>query len=291
MSGDGHRSRLKRLAAVLRQTGVELGRDDAAVWAAAISYYALLSVFPLLLAGVSLAAHFVSPAEATSRLTDALGNFLPPGARQAIRDTLTAAVEQRATAGIVSLVAFLWSGSRVFGTLTKALNLFFGAEESYGFWKQRLAELIMLLSVGVLFLLALASGFVFGLLLDTFRVLRVPDVLGQLVLRVGVPGGLLLLSFYLLYRHVPRTRTDARSCFGGALVATLLVLAARPLFGEYVTRFARYSLVYGPPAVLVVLLVWVWLVAMFTLVGAELASQLQRTSGRLATSRPEPPGA
>lgn len=261
--------------AVVEQTAKDLAVDNAAEWAASISYYAILSVFPLLLAGVSIAAYFVDAQWAADRVTNQLAEFVPAQGRQTIREIIANTVAERGTASLIAIPVFLWSGSRVFQTLTKALNVFFDADEHYGFWKQRLVELLMLLSVGVLFLFALSSGLLFDLLHNGLRVLHIPDAFFRGFLRWVLPTTLLLLSYYLLYRFVPRVVTQWRGSLAGAALATALFLVARPLFGEYVRRFANFDGVYGPPAVLIVLLIWVWLVAVITLIGAEFASHFQ----------------
>lgn len=261
---------------LLVDTCRSLAADDAPQWAAAISYYAILSLFPLLLSGVSIAAYFVDPERATRQAVRFLAEYLPENDEQ-IRELVQGVVAARGTVSLVSLLVFLWSGSRVFDTLTRALNLFFGVPERYGFWKRRMIELTMLLSVGLLFLVSLSSRLVMALVLQNAAGFLPLDELAALeAMRRLVSTLLLLLSFFVLYTVVPRRAVNWRSSLTGALAATLLFSLARPLFAVYLQRFAAINLVYGSAAIVIILLLWVWVAAMITLIGAELASHVQR---------------
>jgi membrane protein len=86
---------------------------------------------------------------------------------------------------------------------------------------------------------------------------------------------LVLAAFFLIYRFVPRKRLDWKSIAVGTVVATTLIVAARPLFYQYVQYFASYNLMYGGIAIVVVLLVWGWVAAFIAILGGEFASHFQ----------------
>lgn len=160
--------------------------------------------------------------------------------------------------------------------LTKALNIAYDYDETYGFFKRLLAEVLMLLTAGVVFLLALASGPLIDLLWRLARFLPVERGFVFWAVRQTVPAILPLVSFTLFYRLVPRGKPDWRVAASAAGAATLLFLLARPLFLGYVGRFGQYNLVYGSLAVVVVLVLWAYVVALIALFGGELAAHLQR---------------
>ena len=149
----------RRIGEMVWQSGRDLFNDNAPQWAAAVAYYSLLSTFPLLLAGASLLSFLVDPSWAVHQAVSVLGKLLPMGEHR-IEEVVQNTIARRGTAGLVSTLVLLWSGTRIFGTLTQALNIAFDVDEVYGFWKRRLAELLMLLSVGVVFVLALLVPFV-----------------------------------------------------------------------------------------------------------------------------------
>lgn len=259
---------------VLAQSARDTFTDHVPQWAAAVAYYALLSVFPLLLATIAIAAYFVDPSRAEEQIMHFLGDFVPQG-RQTIRQTIQEAFQTRGSVGVVSVVTLLWTGSRVFGILTTALNVAYDAEESYGFWKRLMVEIAMTVGAGLLFLLALVSGVLLNGLRDLFQAFPVGSNLLIDLSRWLVAPLLLLFAFFLIYRFVPRGRHDWRSAMAGAAAATLLFIAARPLFFYYIHEFSRYNLIYGSLAIVIILLVWAWIMALITLFGGELASHIE----------------
>jgi membrane protein len=248
---------------VLRQTGKGIVQDDVANWAAAIAYYALLSAIPLMLAMVAIGGFFVDPNWVVNKLVGFAGDLLPRG-QERLRKTVQEVIEGRETASLLSIVAFLWTGSRVFGVLTRALNVVYNVKEPYSFGKRLLIELTMLLTSGVLFLLAVSSG----LLIEMFWE-------GMAWLSWVVSAFLLVLAFFLLYRFVPRGQQEWKSALTGAVSVTVLFLIVRLLFGWYIQAFANYNLVYGSLAIAVIFLVWAWVVSFLILVGGEIASNVQ----------------
>ncbi len=260
---------------MLVQSIKDLVTDSGPQRAAAIAYYSLLSTFPLLLAAVSLAAYFVDPNQAVDQVTRLLGEFLPEGEAQ-IATTVKEAVEASGQVSLLSLAALLWTGSRVFGVLTRALNVAFDVDEHYGFFRRLLIEAVMMLTIGVVFVLALASGLLVDLLWRALQVLPAGRGLVFELVPEATRVALLLVAFFLIYRFVPRGRRDSRAALVGAVVATLLFLAARPLFIGYVRQFGRHSVVYGSLAVAIILVLWAWLVALITLFGGELTAHIQK---------------
>lgn len=275
--------RARRFVPVLVQSVKDTLTDHGPQWAAAVAYYALLSAFPLLLAAASVAAYVVDPAWAVERITATLGEFVPRGEGRVER-IVDQAIAARGTAGLLSLATLLWSGTRVFGSLTQALNIAFDADESYGFFTRILVEIVMLLTLGVVLIVALSSTFLIGLLSDALAVL---PSRGDLVLRL-VQGALqtllMVVAFFLIYQFVPRGRQDRRASATGSIVATLLFLLARPLFLFYVERFGSYNRIYGSLGIVIILLVWIWVVALIAFFGGEVAAhtRAQLIEGRSA---------
>jgi len=216
----------------------------------------------------------VDPLWAVERVMAALGAFVPQG-EERIAAIVREALAARGGASALSLLTLLWTGSRVFGALAKALNIAYDYDETYGFFTRLLVEVLMLLSAGGVFVLALASGFLVDLRWGALRL--VPGGRGPLfqLARWMLPALLLLVAFTLFYRLVPRGRPAWRAAASAAGVATLLFLLARPLFLGYLDRFGEYNLVYGSLAVIIVLVLWAYVVALIALFGGELAAHIQ----------------
>lgn len=290
-------TRAKRLGAVFVQSVKDLLVDNGPQWAAAVAYYGILAVFPMLLAATSVAAFFVEPRWAVDQVTSLLGEFAPRGEGR-VEEIVQGAIASRGPVGVLSFAAVLWSGTRVFGALTVALNLVYEAEEGYGFVKRLLVELALLLTVGVALLLALASGLLIDLLWRVAGVLPAGQEVVVAATRSTVRALALLGTFFLLLHYVPRRRIERRATLVGAGVATLLFLAARPLFLFYVDRFGNYEQLYGPLALAILLLLWIWITALILLFGGELAVHTQsilidgesaEAVGRRHARTPSPP--
>jgi len=283
---------------VLGQALLDLRAGGAPEVAAALAFYALVSLFPLLLAGAAIASFFVEPAWAVDRITDLLGEFLPRGEIE-VEEIVTAALAERGRVGLISVVVLLVSGRRVLGALAGALNRVSDVDHRRGsFWRQVGVELAMLGGVGALFGLALSSGPLLGLLRGALGGDEAPaDWVWGGALAV-LRALLLLATFYVVYVYVPRGERSRRAALVGAAAATLLFLVARQLFLFWVDRlWGNFSLIYGPLAVGAVLLLWAWYVALITLFGGALASHVKvmvvegRSAAEAARRHLDPPAA
>jgi membrane protein len=157
----------------------------------------------------------------------------------------------------------------VSNVFTKALNIAFEAKGRYGFWKRTLIRFGMLLSLG------LASSSVLRLLHDWMGVLPgAREVVFNILVHL-LPSIFILVAFFLSYRFVPRRRPHWRAALAGATVAMVLFAAAGPLFLGYVHEMARYNIIYGSLAGIIVVVLWTWVVAMIGLFGGEVASNTQ----------------
>lgn len=264
----------RKIGYVLYAAGKDFFTDDGPQWAASIAYYSLLSIFPLLLAAASIASYLINPQTAIEQATELLGNLLPGGAG-AVERIVRNAINSRASASILSTLALLWSGSRVFGTLTKALNVSYDVSESYGFLRRTMVELILLLTIGSLFMVAVASRTLFDLLWNQIPFLPSNEGFLFFLLRRAIPDILLLVTFYLIYRYVPRRRVNWKAALSGTLIALVLFIIARPLFLNYIFNFANFGVIYGSLAVAIIIILWAWIASGILLLGGEVVSHIQ----------------
>ncbi|OYW77743.1 MAG: hypothetical protein B7Z37_02305 [Verrucomicrobia bacterium 12-59-8] len=243
-------------------------RNNGPSWAAAIAYYSLLSIFPLLLAAGSVASYFIDPQWAVLKVTALLGDFLPKG-----RVAIEAVVKETLEGGGVGLLFFLpmiWTGTLVFGALTKALNIAFQGTNHRSYLRQMKVRLIMLLSLGVIFGLALGSSTLLRVIQATVGILPVGGEFLLALLRGVAPTLLLLLGFLLTYRFVPAKRPGWRAAWVGASVASLAFVIAKPVFLGYVQVLARYNFVYGSLGGIIAAVIWAWVVSMIGIFGGQI---------------------
>lgn len=268
------RDGLEQAGKVLVQTFKHFTKDNGPHWAAAIAYYTLLSIFPLLLAAIAIATYFVDRQWALEQGSQLVRGLVPSGT-QFLREVIEGIVETRGQVGVLSIIVLIWSGSRVFGVITKALNIAYHVSEPYSFLKRTLVELLMTFTIGILFILALGSRLMLSFIEGLIEIPFLEEQVFYRFLSYAIPAVLVLLSVFLTYQYVPRRRVAWWAALTGALLFTMLFLIAQPLFTSYIGTFANYSLVYGPLAIMITLVLWIWITANLLLLGGELASHIQ----------------
>ncbi len=264
---------LKTCYFVIKQSYIDFMIDNGPEWAASIAYYALLSVFPLLVAAASVASYFVNQTWLFSQVFQMISQLLPSGS-DAIETIVVQVLNARGSLSVISLILLVFSGMRIFGTLMKALNIAFNTGANYTFFRQTQIELLMLLSIGILFIVTFAIQIAVGLLVGF---VGQKDLHQTIVWLFGeiVTFLLLTLGFFLSYRYIPRSNVSWRSALIGAVLASVAFRVARPLFLGYVTQVANYNLIYGSLALLISLVVWTWIVGLIYVFCGELAAHIQ----------------
>ena len=266
---------LRPAGVVLLRAAKGFWRDDGPSWAAAVAYYSLLSLFPLLLALGWTASFFVDPSWVVAKATPFLSAYLPKG-HEEIEATVAAALDAVHDTGWIFPLPLLWTGSLVFGALARGLNVAFSNGRHPSFLKRILVRLTILLTLGGLFLVALITPVVLHLLAAPLDQAFAESEWFVDQLLVLLPAALLILALLLAYRFLPRSKPDWRAAVIGAVVATGLFYAARPLFLGYVHHWARYSLVYGSLAGVIGAVLWTWIFAMIVLFGGQVTAACAR---------------
>ncbi|HXF81890.1 MAG TPA: YihY/virulence factor BrkB family protein [bacterium] len=268
------RARRRPLAVEIWQA---LGRHDVMVLASATAYAAVLSVFPLLIAVIVLLSWVSAQPAAQESVLRAMRPYLPGPALALVGETLEGIVHTQQTAGAVGAVGLLWGATALTGAVRSGLNRVLGGVPR-PFWRQKLVDLAMVLLIGVFLSLSVVGSALLSALSS--------PAIAQLVQRAaGAAGGALAAvgpvlcsaaAFGIAYRFLPNVRVSPRSLAWGTLTGVVLFEALKRAFIWYVSTLARYPVVYGPLAGLVVFMVWVYLVAVVVLLGAEVIGALER---------------
>jgi membrane protein len=270
----------------------EAKADQVPLLAAGVAFYAFLAIFPALIAVVSIYGLFADPSTITNQL-NSLTAALPDQARQVITDQLTALTTRgRQTLGIgliLSVVIALWSASAGISNLLTAINIAYDEEEKRGFVKKRLLSLGLTLGAIVFMVIVLGLVAVLPPLLKavfgTGALRWILQILGWLVLVVLVAAVLALLYRLGPDRDAPRMAWVSV----GAVVATLIWLAASIGFSIYASTFGNYAKTYGVFAGIVVLLFWLWLTMYAILLGAEINAEAEQQTIEDTTKGEEEP--
>jgi membrane protein len=266
---------------VLRRTVSEFRADNLTDWAAALTYYGILSIFPALLALVSILG--LIGQSATQPLIDNLGKLVSGPAQQIFRNAIQNLQHSRGSAGILLIVALagaLWSASGYVSAFMRASNAIYEMEEGRPVWK----TLPVRLSVTALMILLLAISSVAvvvtgGLATQLGKLLGIGSAAVTAWDIAKWPVLLLVVSFMfsLLYWASPNVRHPGfRWLTPGGVFAVVVWLAVSALFAFYVANFSSYNKTYGALAGVIAFLVWLWLSNIAVLLGAELNAELER---------------
>ncbi|MFF5213220.1 YihY/virulence factor BrkB family protein [Streptosporangium sp. NPDC000396] len=280
---------------VLKRTAKEFQDDNLTDWAAALTYYAMLSIFPALLAVISVLGLFGQ--SATQSLIDNLGAVAPGPARQTLDAALQALQSSQRAAGIAAILGIavaLWSASGYVGAFMRAANIVYEMPEGRPIWKTlplRLAitaVLVILAAIG-----SVAVVFTGGLAERAGRLLGVGDTAITIwgIVKWPILVIMVILVLALLYWAAPNVEHPGfRWITPGSTLAVLLWIAASAVFGFYVANFGSYSKTYAALAGVVVFLIWLWISNIAVLLGVEFDAELAREravrEGRPADEEP-----
>ena len=246
------------------------GEDHGSVLAAALSYYALLSLFPLALFILAVASQFGAADEATRQVTRFVASYLPSGALE-VRTALEEVVRLRGALTLAGAVSFIWSASGVFDTMQLGINRAFRVSALRPMWRQRLFSIVMVFGAGVLFALSFAITTAVRLAIH-YRLLQRSNLTFEIL---PIAGALILgtLVFGMLYRYTPYdSRIRWRAVLPGAIVAAALWEIAKLIFAYYLTHFALLNMIYGSVGTIIAIMLWGYVTAIILLIGAEIAA-------------------
>jgi len=254
------------------RTVQELGDDDATHMAAGVAYYAILSLFPLLLGLLAIFGMFLPSEAVQGELFDFFERNLP-GASDVVERNIEEVVRLRGVIGLVGLVLLFWSASAMFGALARSINRAWDIHRDRPFHIRKLRDIAMALGTGVLFVLSVGATAVFSIL----QGMDLPVVGTAADSGARFLGFLFSLAiFLLLYKFMPNTKTFWRYVWPGALLAAILFEVAKTLFVLYLGNFASYESVYGSVGSVIALLVWIYISAFILILGAEFSAEYGR---------------
>ena len=209
--------------------------------AASVSYYAVLSLFPLVLGLSAIVGMVAQSPERQDDVIDFIVDYLP-GSESFVKDSLDGVIRFRATLGIVSLLSLLWAGSAVFGAITRAVNRAWDVQQIPPFYKNKPRQLLM--AVGIAFLFAISLGITSVFQWATSIELagtNLEDLVGGAVVAgvLKIPAFAISLGiFAFVYKVLPNTKTYWSYIWPGAIVAALLFESGKNLFLLYLENFA-----------------------------------------------------
>lgn len=273
--------RAKGLFAAVKRTFKQFSEDNVSDWAAALTYYGVLSIFPGALVIVSLLGLLGDAGQRT--VTDAVTQLTPNSQLRDLVNTVLDQVQGTGGAGvaaIIGLVAAFWSASGYIAAFMRASNAIYDVPEGRPIWKTLPIRVGVTAIVGVMLIASAAIVVFTG---DLARIVGERIGLGGVAVTtwniVKWPVLLVLVSlmFAILYWASPNAKTGGfRWISPGGIFAVLLWVAASAGFAIYLANFANYNKTYGTLGGAVAFLVWLWISNMAIMLGAELDAELER---------------
>ena len=264
---------------LIARTLQEMSDDDATHMAAAISYYALISLFPLILGLIAITSFLIDDAVTHRQITGWVTSFLP-GSEDFVNQQIESLLVLRGTIGAFAIVSLLWSGSAVFGGITRSINRAWDVHQDRPLHISKARQLLMALLTGFLFL----SSTTITTFLRAYERFATEDFpfanmlldANSVAILQASSFALVFAVFLLLYKYVPNTKTYWQYIWIGALVAAVLFEITKNLFIVYLHSFANFRSLYGALAPVIALMFWAYLSGLILILGAELSSEYGR---------------
>jgi membrane protein len=276
---------------VLKRTGKEFQEDNLTDWAAALTYYGVLSIFPALIVLVSILG--LIGESATDPLIDNLGSLAPGPAKEIFTSAIENLQGSQGAAGVffvIGILGAIWSASGYIAAFMRASNAIYDIPEGRPIWKTlpvRVGLTVLLIVLTVISAVAVTvSG---GLAKEVGNLLGLGDTAVQVWDIAKWPVLLLLVSFMfaVLYWAAPNVKQPGfRWLSPGGVLAVIGWVIASAAFAFYVANFGSYNETYGALAGPIVFLVWLWVSNIMILLGAEFNAELERSRAIEAGMRP-----
>ncbi|HWR65391.1 MAG TPA: YihY/virulence factor BrkB family protein [Bellilinea sp.] len=263
---------------IVRVMVKNFGLARGAEAAASLAYYALFSLFPLLLVLISVVGYILKSGDAYTVTLDFITQILP-NSRVLIELNIQEILNRRGTIGLIGLVGAVWAASGFFVTLVRNINRAWLGIKPRNIIRTRLLGLAMIGMLILLLVLSLASSALLNIvklidspLLNSFQLEN--SVFWQL-LRVLLPSLFSFLMFMAAYRWIPNTRVRWRACLGGALWTSIAWEIAKRLFAAYLSSgLGNYEILYGSLGTVLALMFWIYVSCVIILLGAHLTASI-----------------
>jgi membrane protein len=282
--GPAH-ARKGSLVQTLKRTMTEFSEDELTDRAAALTYYGVLSIFPALIALLSIVGLVMNPQTVTDALTETVGAIGPASAVDTFKGPIEGLTKSSGTAGImliVGIAAALWTASGYVGAFMRASNVIYEVEEGRSIVKLRPLQMLVTLVLILMLALVLVSLVLTGPLAEAvgsaigigssavtiWDIVKWPVLIGVVMAMVG-----------LLYFASPNAKLRGiKAVIPGAVLAVVVWLLASLAFAFYVANFGSYNKTYGALGGVIIFLVWLWLTNVAILLGAELNAERERSA-------------
>ena len=244
--------------------------------AAAISFYALFSLFPLVLALITVLSFVLGSPASKAQLAQQIGDLVPVS-EELVVQTISTVVGSRNISGVIAIVALLWATTAVFGAIRKGINTTWGIRQTRPFLQERAIDFSLAIGAGLLFLISISStaalSFFRELAILLYPATVVDEIFAWDQVAAVIPPTLSLITFIVLYWFLPNTRVRIRHVWPVAILATVAFEVVKNGFVFFVQNYSDYNIVYGTIGAVFALLMWIYVSAIILLFCALLVSR------------------
>jgi membrane protein len=282
----------KRLFNLLKHAFKEWGDDRAPVLGAALAYYTIFSIGPLLIAVIGIAGLVLGPDAASGQIADTLKGFLGDDGAKTVQSIIAGA--SKPTDGIIATIigslGVVFGAMAIFGQLKNALNVVWDAPKKKGGIADtifaNIAMFALVIASGLVLLLSLAANAVIATIQDIAgSVLPGGPIVWQ-ILNYAVSLGLITLTFAIIFKTLPDVSIAWKDVWFGSFITSLLFVVGQILIGIYLA-ITNVGSAFGAAGSLVVILVWVYFSAQITFLGAEITQVYANMYGSHVGQRKE----
>jgi YihY family inner membrane protein len=249
--------------------------------AAAISFYAILSVIPLFLLFISVSGYVMhSSTQAFEAVTELLLKVFPTSTL-AVFKILSDLIQQKTVFGLIGLAGLTWAASRIFSAVENSMNVVWKVKKGRAYWHSKFLSLLLV----PISLLIMLSSLAFTAFYTVAKNLKIPllglkvseAALVSKLFAVVLPLALGLLMFFLIYKIIPHRKVTNKAALLGAIYASGFWELAKLLFDIYIKNYANFQKIYGSFGTIVVMCFWIYYSSFILLIGAEVGSNYEET--------------
>ncbi|MEJ2109560.1 MAG: YihY/virulence factor BrkB family protein [Acidobacteriota bacterium] len=254
--------------------------DGGFTQAAAISYYLVVSIFPMLLILIGIMGYWLRTQEIRTEVLGWLSQYFPPITRVVFQENLQSLIEVSGQLSLMGIVVLLWSCTLMFDAINQAINAAWGMRGNSRFFLDKFKSLVL---ISIIVAAALVSIFLttrnatpppYEEILQAFPFLQWPLDLGREASGILLPFFLNVCAFGLAYRLLPRVRISIKDVWPAAFSAAILWEASKRGFVWYLTEHAAYRQIYGSISTVLVLMIWAYVTSLILAWGAELTAEI-----------------
>ena len=265
----------RSIAEMLLRTTKNFALNEGSHMAAGVAYYAIFSLFPLMLVTIAITEYFIHSADLQTEVVHFIDRQLPGQDHDFVEDHLADLQAARSALGAIATVGLIWAGRAVFGAVRRVVNRAWKIAEPPHFLIDQLAQIAASVGAVLLFISAAVAGSVGRAVASETDLLPVAIPWGLFFnyLPFVVSMGL----FVMVYRMLPDTEVRWRDAIAPGIIAALALELTKLLFAYYLANLSRLDLVYGSITTVVVTMLFLYVVSVILVWCAEFSSEIRRT--------------